>query len=314
MFAAPPEQTAEVFACLPPELDLGAAGAASAWLAERPMHKARPAAFLEGPAFDRHGRLFCVDIAYGRILCVSPEGRIEVFARYDGAPNGLAVHRDGGLVIADHQRGLLRLAPEGGEPTVVLPGAFGEPFRGLNDLVFSRRGDIYFTDQGQSGMQAPTGRVFRLSAEGRLDLLLDSIPSPNGLALTRDESALLLAVTRANAIWRLPLRDDGRVTKVGVFVQMSGGGGPDGLALDSEDTLFVAAPVIGCVWAFDRYGEPVRRIRSGTPGRMLTNLAFGGPGRRRLFITEADRSEIQTVRVDVPGLATFGETIGEERT
>jgi gluconolactonase len=313
MFAAPPEQTADIFARLPPELDLGAAGAASAWLAERPMHKARPGAFLEGPAFDRHGRLFCVDVAYGRLLAVSPAGRFEVIARYGGAPNGLAIHRDGSFFIADHLRGLLRLAPEGGTPAMVLPGAFGEPFRGLNDLVFSRRGDLYFTDQGQSGLQAPTGRVFRLSAEGRLDLLLDSIPSPNGLALTRDESALLLAVTRANAIWRLPLRGDGRVTKVGVFVQMSGGGGPDGLALDGEDTLFVAAPMIGCVWAFDRYGEPVRRIRSATPGRMLTNLAFGGPGRQRLFITEAERSEIQVVPVDVPGCATYGETAAEER-
>ena len=51
---------------------------------------------------------------------------------------------------------------------------------------------------------------------------------------------LYVAVTRANAIWRVPLTRDGHVTKVGTFIQMSGGGGPDGLAIDEEGNLAVA--------------------------------------------------------------------------
>ena len=61
----------------------------------------------------------------------------------------------------------------------------GQSFQGVNDLVFVRNGDLYFTDQGMSGLHNPTGRVLRLRAHGALDLVLDLIPSPNGLVLLR---------------------------------------------------------------------------------------------------------------------------------
>src|SRR5690606_37819119 len=102
-----------------------------------------------------------------------------------------------------------------------------EGFKGVNDLFFAANGDLYFTDQGQTGLQDPTGRLFRLRADGRLDCLLDNVPSPNGLVMNLEETALYLAVTRANAIWRVPLLRDGGTTKVGNFVQLTGGWGPD---------------------------------------------------------------------------------------
>jgi gluconolactonase len=52
-------------------------------------------------------------------------------------------------------------------------------------LVFSRTGEPYLTDQGESGLHDPTGRLWRLRSNGRLELLLDNVPSPNGLVLTR---------------------------------------------------------------------------------------------------------------------------------
>jgi len=261
--------------------------------------------FLEGPSFDRAGNLFCVDVAWSRILRIDSAGGMEVFVAYDGAPNGLKIHRDGRLFVADHKRGLMVVDPADRSVTCRLAGAFGEPFKGLNDLVFSRDGDLYLTDQGQSGLQDPSGRLFRLRAGGQLELVLDRIPSPNGLVLSGDGRSLLLAVPRANQIWRLPLGPDGRTSKVGVFLNLSGGGGPDGLAMDEDDTLYVAQPVLGSVLAFDRYGEPVGRIRSGSGGRLLTNLAFGGPGNRDLFITDASKGMIQRAPVGRPGQRLF---------
>ena len=78
----------------------------------------------------------------------------------------------------------------------------------------------------------PTGRVYRLRADGRLDCLLSNGPSPNGFALTPDESALFVAMTRDNAVWRLPLLADGSTSKVGRFAQFHGTSGPDGMAMD----------------------------------------------------------------------------------
>lgn len=58
---------------------------------------------------------------------------------------------------------------------------------------------MYFTDQGQTGLHDPTGRVYRLCTDGRLDCQLANGPSPNGLVLTPDESALFVAMTGDNA-------------------------------------------------------------------------------------------------------------------
>lgn len=141
------------------------------------------------------------------------------------------------------------LDPQTGKVEPYLERAQLERFKGVNDLVFARNGDIYFTDQGQTGLHDPSGRFYRLRTDGRLECLLDRIPSPNGLVLNNAETALLLAVTRANAIWRVPLLPDGSIIKVGTFIQMSGGSGPDGLAIDEEDNLavcHVASAPCGC--------------------------------------------------------------------
>lgn len=249
--------------------------------------------FLEGPCFDASGNLLMVDIPFGRILQLSPSLQWSVLAEYDGWPNGLKVeaHADGTgptAMIADYRRGLLRLHLASGRTEDVLPHRHSESFRGLNDLTRAADGAIYFTDQGQSGLQDPCGRVFRWH-QGKLDVVLDHIPSPNGIALNPAQNQLYLAVTRANAIWRIPLQPDGGVSKVGLWIQLSGGTGPDGIAVDAAGNLYVAHIGLGCVWAFNPRGEAVLRI--DTPGDLPTNLAIH-PQRAEIYITEASRGEV----------------------
>jgi len=66
-------------------------------------------------------------------------------------------------------------------------------------------------------------------------------------------------VTRANQIWRLPLHPDGTTSKVGAFITLSGGGGPDGMAIDEDGGLAVAHVGLGSVWLFNHLGEPQHR-------------------------------------------------------
>ena len=75
--------------------------------------------------------------------------------------------QDGRIFIADYRRGLLVLDPKTGKIEPCLETAFSEGFKGLNDLHFADNGDLYFTDQGQSGIADPTGRVWRLRMEGK---------------------------------------------------------------------------------------------------------------------------------------------------
>ena len=262
--------------------------------------------FLEGPSFDAEGNLYVVDIPHGRIFRISPGGVFTLVSEYDGEPNGLKIHRDGRIFVADYKNGILLLNPNGGDVTPVLARKASERLRGPNDLFFAANGDLYFTDQGQTGLQDRSGRVYRLSAAGRLDVVLDAIPSPNGLVMDTAETTLFVAVTRANSIWRLPLQPDGTTTKVGVFIQLSGGIGPDGLAIDEEGNLAVAHAGLGTVWQFDPLGQPLHRIRS-CAGLLTTNVAYGGGDRSTLYITESATGTILKTRMNVAGKPMFAD-------
>src|ERR1019366_3291985 len=152
--------------------------------------------------------------------------------------------------------------PSTGHIRPLVGGFDGRPFQGVNDLVFARNGDLYFTDQGISGLDSPTGRVFRLRAAGALELVLDRIPSPNGLVLDRGDSTLFVNVTRDNAVWRVPMTEEGVARKVGAFIRLSGGIGPDGLAIDTEGNLSIAPLGLGVVWVVSSNGEPIARVQS----------------------------------------------------
>lgn len=306
-FPEPVVLDAEVFAELPPSLRRP--GVRSYW-ADRNRRGMTVDSFLEGPSFDREGNLWFVDIPFGRIFRADPEGRIEQVAEYDGQPNGLKIHADGTVFIADFQNGIMQLDPATGEINPVLRDCDTEGFKGCNDLHFAQDGTLYFTDQGQTGLQDPTGRVYRWQPEtGALTCLIEKVPSPNGLVLDRDEHVLYLAVTRSNAVWRLPLSPSGRVNKAGLFLQFSGGrAGPDGLALTAQNGIVVCQTGMGLVWVHDSLGRPVAVVRSPR-GLGTTNCAFGGQDGRTLFITESDSGSILTVdfpeQLDIAGAPMF---------
>jgi gluconolactonase len=257
--------------------------------------------FLEGPVFDDLGNLYVTDIPFGRIFRISPAGEWALIAEYDGEPNGMKFLNRGELLIADYRNGLMLCDIASGAVRPYLTRRNSESFKGINDLVFDSQGNLYFTDQGQTGMHDPTGRLYRLRSNGQLDLLLSNAPSPNGLALSPDEKVLYLAVTRGNAVWRLPLLDDGSVAKVGQFFTSYGPSGPDGLAVDGQGRLIVANPGLGYAWVLNHRAEPVLVLRS-TEGMSLTNIAFGGAGRKTLYCTESVSGSILRAELDVAGL------------
>jgi gluconolactonase len=269
------------------------------------------ACFLEGPSFDRQGRLYVVDIPFGRIFRIDRDANWTLVARYDGWPNGLKIHADGRIFVADYRLGIMILDPDTGSVTHFVQTWRSEGFRGVNDMCFASNGDLYFTDQGQTGLHDPTGRVFRMRAvgaePGHLECLIDRGPSPNGLVLNVAENQLYVAMTRDNAVWRLPLHGDGGVSKVGRFIQMSGGIGPDGMALDEEGGLVIAHPGTS-VWRFDATGRPTHVIELPDEiprPAVCTNVAFGGEDGRTLYIVESVQGLVLRVRMDVPGRRMF---------
>ncbi len=259
--------------------------------------------FLEGPSFDRAGNLWVTDIPNGRIFRIDSALQWTLVAEYDGWPNGSAFHRDGSLWIADYRRGILKLEPGTDTPVPVLPHRNSESFKGINDLTFDAAGRLYFTDQGQTGMQDPSGHVYRLDTDGRLDALIRNAPSPNGLALTADGSALYLAATRANAIWRGLLPASGGVSKVGVFQNFFGASGPDGLAVDVDNRLVVGHASLRGAFVLNAGGEITHYVRSPV-GATVTNLCFR-PGTRQLVMVESQTGTLLEAELPAEGLPLF---------
>ena len=300
-FNPPTELVAEVFATIPAHL--GRSGQPSTWI-ESNHPGSKLDCFLEGPAFDRDGNLYMVDIPYGRILRMSPKGEFDVAAEYDGWPNGIAIHQDGSIFITDYRRGILRCDLKTGRVEDFLTHNHSEGFKGVNDLTFARNGDLYFTDQGQTGIHDPTGRVYRYGTDGRLDCLITNGPSPNGIVLDPQDKVMYVAMTRANCMWHCPLKGGG-ISKAGVFAVLPGIHGPDGLAMDEAGNLSAAHARPGIVWLFSPMGEPLARVQSRKPGNRMTNMAYGGADRKTLYVCDSYRGEILTAPMPVAGKVLF---------
>jgi gluconolactonase len=254
--------------------------------------------FIEGPSFDAAGNLYIVDIPFGRIFRISPDGQWTLVIEYDGWPNGLKIDARGRILVADYRHGIMELDVWAARMLPVLTARNSESFKGCNDLHIAGNGDIYFTDQGQTGLHDPTGRVYRLAASGRLDCLIDKGISPNGLVLDPTESVLFVAMTRDNAVWRMPFMKDGSVSKVGRFCSTFGASGPDGLTMDGAGRLFVAHASLGHVFVFAPSGELIARIKS-CAGASCTNVAIGGAKRDRLYITESATGTVLVADIGV---------------
>ena len=304
MFAPPQEIPLQFYARVPEHLSLAHR---ASWMSRRRPGMRIPA-FLEGPSFDRAGNLWLVDLAHGRLLRVSPGGDWDVALEYDGQPNGLAIHKDGSVWIADHVKGILKLDPASGALTTVLAELPDAKLKGPNDLMFAPNGDLYFTDQGNTGLHDPTGRLVRIRAGGTVEVLVANVPSPNGLVVTADGKAVFLAVTRDNAVWYVPLLGEQQeeVGRVGRFVQLQGGagGGPDGMAMDAAGNLVVAHVMLGSIWVFSAQGEPIYRLRS-CAGPLITNAAFGGSDGKTLFVTESSTGSVLSARLPVAGMPLY---------
>src|SRR4051812_41761676 len=173
---------------------------------------------------------------------MTPDGTVSEFFNTGGIPAGLAFHPDGSLWIADEGKdnhGLIRVAPDG-KGEIVVNTYQGASLNGANDLVFDRAGNLYFSDPWGSGADKPIGGFYRLRSDGSLEQLDSGLMFPNGVAIDPSDSALFLAETYRNKIWRYPFNADGSVGPKQAWADTPTPPGPDGMAFNEAGELFVA--------------------------------------------------------------------------
>lgn len=247
--------------------------------------------FLEGPEFDDKGSLWLVDVPYGRIFKIDKNGNWLLHHTYDGEPHSIKQKRDGNFILTDYKNGLLEYDGDSQFNTLVS----GDKFKGLSDLTIAPNGDVWFTDSGRTSLSDPTGNVFRFKTDGTLDHVLNNVPYPNGIVLSRDGKMVYVAATRANAVWRF-MADypDPQWPMVGTYIQMTGGLGPDGLAVHANGNLAVAHAQAGRAYVYNNFGDTVAVIEL-PDGLWVTSLIYQ---KNTLYIVEAQTGSIYTALVE----------------
>ena len=207
---------------------------------------------LVGPediAVDAQGLIYA-GTQDGRIVRLHPDGTLETWAKTGGRPLGLDWDPDGRLVVADAYKGLLSLDADG-QITVLTTGVAGEPFGFTDDVDVATDGLIYFTDASSKFTQGdyaldllelrPHGSLLVYDPDiGETRRLLDNLYFANGVALSSDESFILVNETWKYRILRYWLKGD-RVGQHEVFVDNLPGF-PDGISGNGKGTFWVALP------------------------------------------------------------------------
>jgi gluconolactonase len=263
----------------------------------------------EGPLPQADGGLLFTENRAGRVIRVLPDGTTEVWLASSGNANSLAASPNGKIVAAltgdKPGIGILKL---GQSPLFLVDSFEGKPFGRPNDLVVSRRGDVYFSDPGVAVAGAPPPRpaLYRLTADNQLTLVAGGIGRPNGVALSPDERTLYVADTAGEWVLAFALDRNGAAGAQRNFAQLAGfrqtetgpSSGADGLAVDEKGRLYVATTV--GVQVFSPKGAALGVIELP---KAPQNLAFAGKNRDTLYVVG---------RGSVYRIAT--ETRGPQRT
>lgn len=252
---------------------------------------------IEGPAVDAAGNIYAVN--FGRqqtIGIVTPQGAGRVFALLPGAsvPNGLRFDRQGALYVADYVgHNVFRIAPGSSLPQLYAHEAkMTQP----NDLAMTADGVLYASDPD---WEHNTGRVWRIDTDGKVSLAVDGMGTTNGIDLSPDGRTLYVNESVQKLIWAFTVGADGALTDKRLLHRFEDFG-MDGMRVDVDGNLYVSRFGKGTIAKLSPDGVLLQEIR--LPGARPSNLCFGGPDGRTVYVTEVEHQRLLQFRVDRPGL------------
>lgn len=284
----------------------------------------------EGPVWHPDGSLYFT--GGGRIYRRDPQGQVHVFREPPNGANGLLFDQQGRLVACESENRRITRTEADGTVTVLADNFAGKRFNSPNDLTIDSKGRIYFSDPRygkRDGMEIrdDAGRliegVYRIDAPGKVSRIISrEVERPNGLLVSAHDEFLYVAdnnnnnVGGARKLWRFRLHTDGTIDPESRHLVFDWGDarGPDGLKMDREGRLYVAAgrnraippyetasKFKGGVYILSPEGELLDFV--AIPKDEVTNCAFGGSGLKTLFITAG--GTLWSIAVNTPGVVVY---------
>ena len=252
---------------------------------------------IEGPAVDAAGNIYAVNFSRQQAIgIVTPQGAAREFAVLPGAsvPNGLRFGRDGTLYVADYVgHNVFRIAPGTATPRLHAHEArMSQP----NDLAITADGVLYASDPD---WEHNTGRVWRIDRGGKVSLAADGMGTANGIDISPDGRTLYVNESLQRNIWAFSIAADGALSDKRLLRRFDDYG-MDGMRVDVDGNLYVSRFGKGTVVKLAPDGTLLREI--ALPGDRPSNLCFGGPDGRTVYVTEVEHQRLLQFRVDRPGL------------
>jgi gluconolactonase len=286
--------------------------------------------FTEGPAVDADGSVYFSDIVGNRILKHAADGQLTVFRQPSHRTNGQTFDGQGRLLHCEGAefgpgggRRVTRTDLATGQYQVLTDRFGGVRYNSPNDICVDGQDRIYFTDPcygDRSQMEMDVEGVYRIDPDGRVTRILaqPAVERPNGLAVTQDGRRLYVVdscpVPGGNRkIWSFDLDAAANPANQRLVYDFAPGRGGDGMRLDALGNLYIAAGIL-----VPRHANETADVQPGVyivspDGQLkgcirvyedvITNLAFGGPDGRTIYIT-AGKTLYQS-RVDIPGQVAF---------
>ena len=223
----------------------------------------------EAIAFDNNGLMYTAN-EDGRIIVLNRDGsNPQDYVQTGGRPLGLKFDLQGNLIVADAFQGLLSI-DTAGQITVLSTGFGGLPFMLTDDLDIGSNGTIYFSDASSvnnlgnhtNDWGEPNGRLLSFNPNTNItSLLLDSLYFANGVALSNDESYLIVNETALGITRRYWLTgpNAGQTDVFSNIYQNIGWVYPDNIT-NNDDNLFWVATFNGPVLGIDNYGQIIYQL------------------------------------------------------
>jgi gluconolactonase len=268
--------------------------------------------WCEGPVWNKASNtLYFSDVPMNIIYTWNEKDRLGVFSFASGyskqditprgtelGSNGNTFDPQGRLVTCQHgDRRIVRWNQDGTKTTLADQWE-GKRFNSPNDLIYDAKGNLFFTDPpyGLQPTQPPPAPddhkkdkeldfqgVYRLSADGKLSLVIKDLTYPNGINISPDQKTLYVAVSdNDKPVWMAyDLKEDGTVSNGRVLLDCSNDkkmhpdrkGNPDGMKVDQAGNLWATGP--GGVWIISPTGKHLGTILTG---QQTGNVAWGDDG------------------------------------
>lgn len=253
---------------------------------------------IEGPQCDRDGNVYAVNFAKQQTIGkVTPAGKGEIFLDLPGKStgNGIVFDSQGRMCIADYvEHNVLRVDMSTKKVSVF---AHHDEMSQPNDLAIASNDTMYASDPA---WDKGTGQIWMISTAGKVTRVAKDMGTTNGIEVSPDGKTLYVNESVQRDVWAFDIQASGELANKRLLKKFEDHGF-DGMRCDVDGNLYITRYGKGTVAIVSPKGELLKEI--DVLGKQPSNLCFGGPDGRTIYVTEVEHTRLVQFRVEKPGLA-----------